>query len=130
MSIWDKDKSFAKDGPLKEWAGVGNKFILFGATMVNPTFETSIGTAPMVHLEVANLTAPDNKAEVSVIGDTIGSKFFDKDDNYESLITDGDLPAIVETAEVDSSEEAFGSAYVIRFVAPYTKATAKEFAKA
>jgi hypothetical protein len=130
MSVWDKDKAFAKDGPLKEWAGIGNKFILFGVTMVNPAFETSIGTAPMIHLDVANLTAPDNHAQVSVIGDTIGGKFFDQDDEYAPLITDGDFPAIVETAEVESSEEAFGNAYVIRFVDAYNKTTAKEHAKA
>src|ERR1700760_240139 len=80
MGIWDKDKSFAKDGPLKDWAGVGNKFILWGAEMVNPVFETNLGTAPMVHLDVSNLGAPDNHSSVSVIGDTIGGKFFDKDD--------------------------------------------------
>lgn len=129
MSIWDKDKSFAKDGPLKDWAGVNQKFILFSATMVNPKFETNLGTAIMVHLEVANLGVPDKVETVSVIGDTIGGKFFDKDDGYKSLVTDGDLPAIVETAEVASSEEAFGDAYVLRFVDVYNKTTAKEHAK-
>lgn len=130
MGVWDKDKSFAKDGPLKDWAGVGNKFILFGVTMVNPTFETSIGTAPMMHLEVANLPAPDNKSEVSAIGDTNATKFFDKDDNWKSKVDKGDFPAIVECIEVESSEEAFGNAYVIRFVDAFTKETAKEYAKA
>lgn len=127
MSIWDKDKSFAPDGQLNEFAPPETKFILHEVELVNPAFETEIGTAPMIHLTVATLKDPKTELVVSSIGDTNAAKFFDKDDKYKSKIQDGDLPAIVETRLVPASQESFSDAFVIRFVDNYTKENAKKY---
>jgi len=127
MGIWDKDKSFAPDGQLNEFAPAGTKFILFGVEMIDRVFETDIGTAPMIHLAVADPMDVENIKTVSSIGDTNARKFFDKDKDYESKIEKGDLPALVETRVVPAGQEGFNDAFVIRFVALWNKETAKEY---
>lgn len=123
-SVWAKDKAFAPDGQLNEFAPPETKFILWHAKIIDPKFETEIGTAPMMHLTVSELQTPDTKLVVSSIGDTNANKFFDKDDNYKSKIQDGDFPAIVETRTVPASQEAFSDAFVIRFIEEYKRDTA------
>jgi hypothetical protein len=127
MGVWDKDKAFAPDGQLNEFAPPETKFILWAAEIIDPTFETEIGTAPMMHLTVSTLKEPDKKLIVSSIGDTNANKFFDKDDDYKSRIDKGDFPAIVETRTVPASQEAFSDAFVIRFVDYFNKNTAAKY---
>jgi len=129
MSIWDKDKAFAPDGQLNEFAPAGTKFVLYSAEMIDPIFDTDIGTAPMVHLTVADLQSPDDKKVVSTIGDTNATKFFDKDSDWKSKVDDGDLPAIVETRNVPSKQESFSDAFVIRFIDIGSPAIIKKYAK-
>lgn len=131
MGVWDKDKAFAPDGQLNEFAPAdslkgGTKFILYAVELIEKQFETELGTAPMIHLTVATLEAPDTKLVVSSIGDTNAGKFFDKDNDYASKIEDGDLPAIVETRVVPASQETFSDAFVIRFVEAFNKDTLKK----
>lgn len=126
MGMFDKDKVFAPDGPIKDWIETGKDFILWDAEIRAEEFETELsarqikaGSAskhpPMVHLKVSTLDAPTEIKVVSAIGDTIGNKVREKED--------GDLPAIVRTEQVDSNYET--QAFVLRFVAPY-KAKAAE----
>lgn len=127
MGIWDKDKAFAPDGQLNQFAPPETKFVLYGVELKDANFETEIGTAPMIHLEVATLKKPDEHLVVSSIGDTNATKFFDKDNDYASKIDKDDLPAIVETRLVPSSQESFSDAFVIRFVDTYNKENAKKY---
>lgn len=127
MGIWDKDKSFAPDGQLNEFAPAGRKFILHNVDLIDPLFETEIGTAPMIHLTVSTLKDPKTELVVSSIGDTNARKFFDKDDDYKSKIEKGDLPVIVETRTVSARQEGFNDAFVIRFVDLFNKETAKKY---
>lgn len=127
FGIWDKDKAFAPDGQLNQFAPPETKFILWGVELKDKNFETEIGTAPMVHLEVSTLKDPDKKLVVSSIGDTNASKFFDKDKDYANKVESGDLPAVVETRTVPASQESFSDAFVIRFIDVFTKETAKKY---
>lgn len=129
MGVWDKDKAFAPDGQLNEFAPPGTKFILKGAEIIDPNFETEIGTAPMMHLTVATLEEPDNDLVVSSIGDTNANKFFDKDDDYKSKVEKGDFPAIVETRSVPAKQESFSDAFVIRYVEAYSEEAVKRIKK-
>lgn len=126
-SVWAKDQAFAPDGQLNEFAPPGTKFIIKNAEIVDPVFETEIGTAPMMHLTVATLTDPDAELIVSSIGDTNANKFFDKDNDYASRLAEGDFPAIVETREVPSSQESFSNAFVIRYVDTATDENIKKY---
>lgn len=133
MGIWDKDKSFAPDGQLNEFAPAnesgGTKFILREVELINPLFETELGTAPMIHLTVSPLNDPKVEKVVSSIGDTNARKFFDPDDKYKSKVEKGDLPAIVETRVVPAGQQGFNDAFVIRYVDECTDEKIKEYAK-
>lgn len=124
--MWAKDKAFAKDGPLKEKFPAGSTFILRSAAVKVEDFETSLGTAPMVHLEVSDILEPDTNLTVSMIGENFANKIRNPE-TLESLIREGDLPAIVETAEVPTDQPQ--DAFVIRFCNPLTDDTLKEAQK-
>lgn len=131
-SVWAKDQAFAPDGQLNEFAPSSTKFILFAAEVVDPVFETEIGTAPMMHITVATLKEPGKKLVVSSIGDTNACKFFDKvvkDDEvtYVNKVAKGDFPAVVETTTVPASQDAYSDAFVIRFVDFFNKETASKY---
>lgn len=124
MSMWDKDKAFAPDGPLKEKFPAGSKLVLFGAHVQQEDFETSLGTAPMVHLEVADILTPDTHVTVSMIGDLMADRIRDPETG-DSKIGDGDLPAVVETKEVETDQPQ--KAFVLRFLDPWNDETAKKY---
>lgn len=131
-SVWAKDQAFAPDGQLNEFAPSGTKFLLWDAEIIDPLFETEIGTAPMMHITVSTLKDPKNKLVVSSIGDTNALKFFDKEEKgdsveYTNKVQKGDFPAVVETTTVPASQDAFSDAFVIRFVDFYTKETASKY---
>lgn len=123
-SMWDKDKAFAPDGPLKEKFPAGSKIVLYGAWIQQEDFETSLGTAPMVHLEVADLLSPNAKVTVSMIGDLMADRIRDPE-SKKTKIGKGDLPAVVETKLVptDQPQEAF----VLRFLDPWNDETAEKY---
>lgn len=115
MGMFDRDKLMAPNGPLKEWAGVGNQFILWDIELKDGTIKTELGEAEICHLTVSFVDSPDNKAVCSMLGDIAKQRAEEK--------ADGDLPAIVETAMVPSKDASKQDAFVFRFVEKYEPKT-------
>jgi hypothetical protein len=117
MGMFDKDKVFAPDGLLKDFApadsngSAGTKFILWDCEIKDENFVTDIGTTPMTHLTVATLIDPEDKKVVSALGEPIANKVREREE--------GDLPAICQTRIVETKNEAYSDAFVIQFVESY-----------
>lgn len=124
MSMWDKDKAFAPDGPLKEKFPAGFKMVLYDAWVQQEDFETSLGTAPMVHLVAADILTPDEKVTVSMIGDLMADRIRDPETG-KTKIGDDDLPAVVESKEVDTDQPQ--KAFVLRFLDPWNDETREKY---
>lgn len=119
MGMFDKDKLFAPDGRLIDWATDDTPFILwdmeYRGDIDTPDGPTE--TAPIVWLTVSTPDNPDAKDIVSMVGDLAKQKAEAK--------ADGDLPAVVVAKHVDSSIEGGQQAYVINFYAEYEAPKAK-----
>lgn len=118
MGMFDRDKLMAPNGPLKEWAGVDNEFILWDITLMDGTIPTDLGEAEICHLVVSPVDAPDNKATVSMLGDIAKRRAQEKED--------GDLPAVCVTAMVPSKDSGKQDAFVFRFVREYEPKAARK----
>lgn len=117
MGMFDKDKVFAPDGQLEQWAELGSEFVLWDCWIqdenfeFDPTAKGDEGKAAMSHLVVSKKVTPDEKKTVSSLGGVIAEKVKAKED--------GDLPAVVRLESVPASKKGFNDAKVLRFIEPF-----------
>lgn len=115
MGMFDKDKLFAPEGPMKDWSEDGTPFILWDIEVKETEIPTPNGptdSAPIVWLTVSTTGSPDKRDVVSMIGDNIKEK--------AEAMEPGDLPALCVTKEVDSSIEGGQKAYVLNWHGDYS----------
>lgn len=125
MGMFDKDKLFAPDGPMKDWASDNTPFILWDIEYRGevPTPDGPTDTAPIVWLTVSTPESPNSKDVVSLLGDNIKEKAESKQD--------GDLPAMCVMKHVDSSYgDGAQKAYVLNFHGDYLPGEGKAKEKA
>lgn len=113
MGMFDKDKLFAPDGKMRDWAELDSPFILWdiGYKGEVETPDGPTDSAPIVWLTVSTQASPDTKNTVSMIGDIIKEK--------AEALEPGELPALCVVKEVDSSIPGGNRAFVLNYYGDY-----------
>lgn len=119
MGMFDKDKVFAPDGKLDDFAEQGQEFILWDCLIQTEefTYDEKEKPIPMAHLVVSHTNSPEDKKTVSSLSGPICNKVREKDDD--------DLPAIVRLEVVPASKDSWNDATVIKFIEAYAESKSK-----
>lgn len=115
MGMFDKDKVFAPDGELGQFANLGDEFILWDCWIQTEEFEFREGEKPipMAHLKVSQKMTPEQQKVVSSLSGPICEKIGEKED--------GDLPAVVRLLSVPAKNKEWNDAVVLQFIEAYDK---------
>lgn len=109
--MFDKDRLYGGDR-LDETFTEDERFILWGAEVLQEPVPTEIGDATKTILLVSKLESPTEKFPVGTLASAIADKARDAEES--------DFPAVVKYHHVPSSKEGQADAAVISLVEPYT----------